>query len=476
MNDYDSMIKDLIHEWRDLSPHGLSFLKISLERHVIPIIYYYVRREIFHEKLVASEKSFKLKFNQFSKGIIHIYWILLWTAKWLFFYSDNNHKIIVIAVGSDRELAHAYLKNLLNYAIEKNYRLVSLNVICNRHYLFRKRIFYFPRFLYQFKFNTLISKFSDDWQPMLDELKELVEKRIQIKVNFNPVKKFISDYSRDYYCVNYFLNKYKEGIRLLVQDFDYTSNKNIYCELFKLKNVPTVSLNHSVLVYKHIYELVYSEYSLIWGQHQRERIKELSTRNLKKVSVIGRPLNFNRIARSNNEKKYWVYNLPSFENPAAETIYRSAEGTLEYINYIKEIIKEDSLKIHLLINFHPNDSIKALRKLGFEGGYFSFSEILKKTELIFCEDSTITIELLKSEVPIVYIADKHQNDSFNFIYWRTAEIIYTKDYLRRGIQKSLENKIDIKKREEQFEYFFGNGKRFYENLRKELNVIISTKC
>ena len=71
MNDYDSMIKDLIHEWRDLSPHGLSFLKISLERHVIPIIYYYVRREIFHEKLVASEKSFKLKFYGFSKQKMH---------------------------------------------------------------------------------------------------------------------------------------------------------------------------------------------------------------------------------------------------------------------------------------------------------------------------------------------------------------------------------------------------------------------
>ena len=280
MKDYDNLIKDTIHEWRDSSPKGFLFHKVSLERHVIPIIYYHIRKEILLEKLVASEKSFELKFNRISKSFSHILWIILWTIKWFLIFRQKQEKFLVCAVGSDRNLSFAYLENLWKYTNEKHYLLISLNVVCNKDFLLRKRIFYYPRFLPQFRLKNIIKKFSEDWNKLLTGLEDLIQKNISIKVRLNSVERFIRDYSRDYYCVDYFLNKYEENICLLVQDFDYTSNRNIYRELFKSKKVPTVSLNHSIVVYKHIYESVYSNYSLVWAEHQKKRIEDLLTFNL----------------------------------------------------------------------------------------------------------------------------------------------------------------------------------------------------
>ena len=160
--------------------------------------------------------------------------------------------------------------------------------------------------------------------------------------------------------------------------------------------IPTVSLNHSILIYKHVFESVYSDYSLVWGRHQKERIEKISAIKPIRNSVIGTPINFARRNKTNSNKKYWIYNLPSFENPAVETIHRSVDRTLEMIQFLNKIILEDILSIQLLVNYHPNDSVKALERAGFKGKSFSLSGIINETELVFCEDSTMTIEILKT--------------------------------------------------------------------------------
>jgi hypothetical protein len=471
MVDYDDLIKATISEWRKLPNHNFTFQKIALERHIIPLIYFNVRKEILHEKVVARSRSFSLKFNQVSKSILHIYWILLWSVKWLFFFRSNREPIIVTAVGSDRKLSFAYLNYLLDYAKENQYSLVTLNVICNKVFLFRRKVFYFPRFLFENKFKQEITKFSCEWNQLLNGLSKLIKKNILIEVDLGPVKRFIKDYSRDYYCVDYFLNKFRQDILLLIQDFDYTSNRNIYCEIFKLKSVPTVSLNHSILIYDHIYESVYSDYAFIWGEHQNKRIEKLSKNQMQRISVLGHPWNFYKKTKSADEKKYWIYYLPSFENPAAETIYRSVEFTLEYINCILRFIEDEKVKIQLFTCSHPNDSVGALQKAGFKINRYSFSKIFDKTGLLFCEDSTVAIEMLKTDKPIIYIADKLKRDLFNFNDWSTVEISHSKDELQSGIRKALSGTIDYQKREKNFCYYFGDGKNFYMNLRDELNRI-----
>lgn len=472
MKDYDCLIKDIIHEWRDSSPQGFLFHTVALERHVIPIIYCQIRKEILREKLVVREKNFRRKFNQLSKSFSHILWIILWTIKWILFFRQNQEKFLVCAVGSDRNLSFAYLENLWKYAHEKHYHLISLNVICNKDYLFRKRIFYYPRFLLQFKLKIFIKEFSKDWNQLLTVLEDLIQKNISIKVRLNSVQRFIRDYSRDYYCVNYFIEKFRVHIVTLVQDFDYTSNRNIYCELFKSKKVSTISLNHSILIYKHIYGSVYSNYSLVWGEYQKKRLEDLSDFRPRKVSAIGHPIDYFRIPHSLNELKYWIYYLPSFENPAMETIYRSFEYSLDYIDSIQKIIQNNNLKFKLITLIHPNDSYRAFKKYGLQKNNTSIKKIINQTGLIFCEDSIVAIEMLKTDIPILFIADKLKDDPFGFTNWKTAQIIYSKDDLEKEIKRANNNPIDKLRRDEHFKYFFGLSENFYEKLKTELNEII----
>ena len=159
--DYDEIVKSIISEWRKTALEEFPFQTKALERHVIPIIYYHIRKDILQESLVARSKNFKKKFNQLSKSFSHIYWIILWSCKWFLFFRPNRKKYLVFAVGSDRKLTFAYTENLFTYAIEKNLLLLSLTVICNKTFLFRRNIFYFPRFLFQLRFKERIKQFQE---------------------------------------------------------------------------------------------------------------------------------------------------------------------------------------------------------------------------------------------------------------------------------------------------------------------------
>ena len=44
--DYDEIVKSIISEWRKTAPEEFPFQTKALERHVIPIIYHRIRKEI----------------------------------------------------------------------------------------------------------------------------------------------------------------------------------------------------------------------------------------------------------------------------------------------------------------------------------------------------------------------------------------------------------------------------------------------
>lgn len=472
MINYDELVRECMLEWRKTPTHKFAFQKIALERHVIPLLYYNIRKKILKEKVIDCEQSYQRKFNQLSKKIIHIFWILLWSVKWLRFWSQKNSRFMVVAVGSDRRLTFAYLENLLRFAQENNFCLVSLNVICRKEFLFQKEIFYYPRFIYQYKSASEIRNLSKSWMYLFDELTELINRKIKIKVEFNSLSHFIKDYSLDYFTVKYLLRKFQDRIVFLIQDFDYTTNRNIYCEIFKRANIKTIALNHSVLTYNHLYESVYSDYLLVWGEHQKQRAEKLSSIKQHTIAVIGYPLDTKFHSTSSSDKKYWVYFLPSYENPAAESIYRSFELTMAYINILEKVIKKHQLNIQLIVRTHPNDSQNSIEKAGFKLSKDSFSKMRDHAQLILAEDSTVLIESLNTDIPIIYIASKNKRDPFDFTHWNTAEIVYSPDELEGVVLKSHEKPIDLERRFQNFYFYFGKTENFYLNLKTELNRIL----
>ena len=155
-----------------------------------------------------------------------------------------------------------------------------------------------------------------------------------------------------------------------------------------------------------------------------------------------------------------------------ETIYRSFEYSLDYINAIQKIIFNTNLKFKLITLVHPNDSYRAFKKYGLQKNNTSIKEIINQTGLIFCEDSIVALEMLRTDIPILYIADKLKDDPFGFTYWKTAHIVCAKDQLEKEINNAINSPIDNSKRDEHFKCFFGLSENFYEKLKTELNEII----
>lgn len=472
MTNFDSSIKDIIFEWRSQSISKFDFRKKVIERHILPLIYFHIRKYILKENVVVQINSFSRKFNQLSKTFEHVYWILLWTIKWMVFLLTENKGIVIAALGSDRKLSFEYLKHLHKYSLENGFSLISLNVICSSRFLWQKRIFYYPRFLYQRRFHSEIKKFVFDWCNELENLMEIIQREIGIEIDFKPVLRFIKDYSRDYYCMMYLTDEHIHNLKLLVQDFDYTSNKNIYCEVFKRKKIPTVCLNHSVIIYDHVYESVYSDYALVWGEQQKARINRLSAFKPKFIELTGNPVQQadKKIEYKNNG--IWLYYLPSFENPAVESIYRSVDFTLEFAAKLMMLAEKKFNSVLILIP-HPNDSRKTLVKAGFRLTPNWKLKNLTGAEIIFFEDGTTAVDALKTNIPLVYLSNKIKSDPYNFEFWKTAEVCYDSSEIEQVVDKALSSKIDLKKRKENVEYYLGDGNNFYEKFKQSLNKILT---
>lgn len=472
MTDFDSLIKEIIFKWRGQTLSEFAFRKKVIERHILPLIYFHIRKYILKENVIVQIKSFSKKFNQLSKTFEHVYWIILWAIKWIVFLLTKKKEIVVAALGSDRKLSFEYLKHLHQYSLENGFSLISLNVICSNRFLWKNRIFYYPRFLYQRRFHSEIKKFVFDWWNELEKLKEIIQRKIGIEIDFKPVLRFIKDYSRDYYCVMHLADEYIQNLKLLVQDFDYTSNKNIYCEVFKRKKIPTVCLNHSVLIYDHVFESVYSDYALVWGEQQKDRINRLSTFQPKFIELTGNPAQQadKKLEQKNNG--IWLYYLPSFENPAVESIFRSVDFTLEFVAKLKRLA-EEKFKSELILIPHPNDSRKTLIQAGFKLTPNWKLKNLTGAEIIFFEDGTTAIEALKTNIPLVYLSSKIKSDPYNFEFWKTAEVCYNSSEIEQVINKALSSKIDLRKRKENVEYYLGDANNFYEKFKVNLNKILS---
>jgi hypothetical protein len=102
----------------------------------------------------------------------------------------------------------------------------------------------------------------------------------------------------------------------------------------------------------------------------------------------------------------------------------------------------------------------------------SFPKIWDDAQLILAEDSTILIESLNTDIPIIYIASKNKRDWFDFTHWNTAGIVYSPDELEGVVLESLEKPVDLETRLKNYNFYFGERENFYLNLKSELTRIL----
>lgn len=408
-----------------------------------------------------------LRFVNLNSAFKHLFWFFLWSIKYILFkYSLQNKKIVLVSVGSDRILTFNYLDAVLTWSSRSDLRVLSLNIICKYKYLFNKSVLYYPKsFLFFHK------RLRDDiFRTCYSKIKDI--NKVSLFEDFKPSLSTIKTVR--YLCAEmlgfiHLLKNRRTQIFLLLQDFDYTDNKYIFCNIAKRYGIPTLSLDHSILPFKYMYSNSYSDVSFVWGQYQKNRILTNSPSKPSQILVIGKPDTNFAIIQTNKNKKYWTYIPNAYSHPGVVSFNRNIELLYKNITRLRNILADFHDKFELILKIHPQD-IKSTYSRFRDTALVRIKSqpFLSESEVIFTEDSSFTIELLRYDTPIIYISDAEQNDPFKIKEFESMNFYDHSLPLNDFLNNKLITKIDWIKRQTHFEYFFEPNANYNETISSNL--------
>lgn len=406
---------------------------------------------IFDGDKAVSRKI--LRFSNLLDLFSQLFWLLLWSLKYfLFFPILFKNKIALICFGVNKNLSLSYSDSILSWSINNKTNLLSLNIIKSFKYLFSIHIFYYPKFLFngshnsrQLLRNIIKDKFCDI-------------NKIQNDFTFIPSKYTINSIkylNREMYAFYNLLYYKKSKILFLIQDFDYTDNKYIFSNLAKRFNIPTISIDHAIMPYKYMYSNSYSDIALVWGNYQKERIINNYGAAPKELLIASRPDTRFSIIETNKTKYYWTYIPVAYSHPGVISFNRNMRLLSEYISLIHDFLKLYHKDVELILKIHPRDNELTFAALKQKARICKDNEhSFLESELFFTEDSSLTIDLLRYDIPIIYMSDKNHNDPFKIREFQSIHFFDEATSLENTIKTALNTKIDWTKRKTHFDYFF----------------------
>lgn len=445
--------------------------KLSMTKDLVSILYN--RNSLKNEKL----KPNFIRRNNFNVllGFNKKLWFLLWAIKWIIFFRWTKEKrLIILAIGSNEKNINAYISQFAFLASKNNLIVILLNIINPQKYFFNNTIFYFPRILFRPEkeinpkeqsiiFNEILSSFSSLTNVMDLSKNELLKlKKVYKKMIF------------DFNSFNSFINKVKKNnIISLFQDYDYTYNKVLYYFLANKHKVRTLTLDTSLNIYREFYQKYLSEYHCVYGDYKKDFILKHNNIFVDNIVVIGKPQTEYKIANeTQTENNIWIYLAQSYSNPSMFSEGRSYEFFKNNIQRLKNISKKHFPDIEFKLKIHPADRITDFN-LGVEIIKDKcFDSVLNKTRIIFCEDSTLTLELVFSGYPVIYLLDSLNRDNIGLANQDIYLSINLSTITETELQTILSNQIKIDKEriKDLKSYYLGNydPERFNNILLKLL--------
>jgi hypothetical protein len=472
IKDYDKTIQKFISSWEDDESFVKKSFKVALTGIMVPYIYKIIREEKLVEKEIKGRKYYFSRLKSYKEVLLHLVWYISWSIKWLLLISfrKNQRKIILSAFFPENATSFEYIRIILKKNKIDNYLLLNFNVIYKMEFLLNSKMFCYPHYFYHKK-----EVLTENLDSLGNEFRVLFQNYFNTDFKFS-FTKYLESFSKIYSSFSYLVKKVQRDNKILyfIQDCDYLNDRVLFSNVCKTNNIPTITFDHSIQIYDHLFYNNFSDYRITWGEYQADRIKRLSSNMPKKTVVGGRPgytFSFNRINLSEN--KIWVYFLPAFQAPNMQSIYRSLEQSENNISVINRIISENYNNIRLLIKPHPSDEKEIF---GAENNITetSFVNLIKDTQLVFTEDSTITLELLNYNLPIIYFSDKQKNEHIHIKEFKIDYVISSAyENLKTNIEEALNKEINMQDRGKLFEYYFGEGDTFEKKLNFLLDEIES---
>ena len=409
------------------------------------------------------------RFPSVNARIKHSFFYLLWSLKWFQLRLSEKNNFIICSFIGNRKLSYEYLAKLMFFVSKENSKVIHFGIIYSFKYLFDSKIICIPFFFLKLFQNK--KKKVELSNQIFKQLNISFKRRCNYKLN-EEINYIIYNHNHIEECLDTLIKRLhtKGNIKAFIQDIDFYLERVILAGTCKKNLVKTISVDHS-LIFENTVPHYYTDYFFVWGNYNKDKLFHENQVDGNRIYITGKPQTDEYIDVPSQNRKLWIYFLPAICKQLIWNPERNIEHSLKSIQIIQEYINENNPEVKLCIRKHPSDS----ECLKLPGEFNEWDNNYTGFKLAFIEDSSVIIELLKSDISVVYVKDSKQKDNLLFgKYLPGLAAANDKENLYKTIRTALVGKQVKVKKNDFMNFLISNENTFGELFSKSLNKVINS--
>lgn len=423
------IIIEKFHEYAEQLPYEKKLLFYAFENFVI---------NVATKSVQWSYGMFLGKWKRLSNFIIHVLWVLLWELKFLL-KKNKPHGILFQSI-PDSKSSNGILNLLSN-----KYFVYNVGAIENIKIFFNPKIYCIV--------NTLIEK--DDDKIIYDVIEniQIFFKQCNLKVSNQDLIE-LKLLEKRFFIMNKIVSKIKSNIVLYISDSSLTPQTYFLQYLVQKYGITkSILLDHGIIFYSDLYNMVWADYYLSCGEYCYKK-----ARNIKNKEIIGIiDKNYINFRLNNTQKKIILYILSPYYYSAARVEGRNLEYVNKYLQRLVEVLKDVYPDHKFYLRAHPVDDISSLKKIFNEFTFYQkdLDKILDQVDFCFVEDTSLALDLLKYDIPLIYVPDEFNEEHIHFKKFDFDISLHYNEISYENLQRLLEiNKTKSANKKNIYEYYF----------------------
>jgi len=275
----------------------------------------------------------------------------------------------------------------------------------------------------------------------------------------------------------------KKSVKCILLPFDVSPTNSTIIQVAKTRQIPTIVMLHGLPCISPFNDRdnLQTDYLFVWGIGEYDHY--LPKKGKDKLRLVGNPYfdyyKQNRIDTQNQNRRKRVLLL---SNPIVYSFISSSAGDPEeYLMSLIEILSE--FDVEIIIKLHPSESLNYYKSILQKPGIKilkdePIKELIAWSDVVICSFTTVLLEALICEKPVVYVNFSKVRCSAPFNGKDNFPITTTKEEVRNQIKQVLSGRTEglqhlYKKVLEDYAGPLDN--RSSERVLKEISQIISNE-
>lgn len=469
--DFDNKIKEFVTKWEGSTCDvEESAIKKSLTYEITTQIYEYFRKRLFTSDNKYLRKRLLGRFRNLYEVIRHSFWYLPFCIKWIIFTLTSRDKsYILLSLLPDKKHSTNYITSILKNEKINNTTLIHFGMFYNWKLLFNSRFFCYPHFFYRLFFIKHDSSYKVIIEKKITEnINDIFGIKCDIEIELSKKLLILNSFM---FLINHILRKDK--ILFFIQDLDFMTNGYIYNYCCNQNNIKSIAIDHSILLMQNQFINRTSDYFLVWGQYQKNRLKEISKIKDESIIIIGHPdKSYKTKHIRNSKKKNWLYLMQGYQFAIVHMIGRTPQNTIENIRRLKESLNNISPDGKIIVKPHPLDKFTPQSIYHDYISYEKTDNLIQDIDIVFFEDTSSVFDCLVYPVKLVYISPRYcSNTSYRFT--DLFETIFYEDNWTHKIHGIMSRSNDLTKRSDLYSCFYGNSEFYELHFKQSLSQILN---